>query len=74
MTNCTDGMKLHDRPCGECIHYSPDGERAGICRKNLMRVTAAMHVTYWVDRPELPGRYGLCFEPAGHAERTDKEG
>lgn len=55
-------LEVHDRPCRECEHYRPDGERVGICRKMLMRVTANMNVTYWLV--EGPGRNGLCFSAA----------
>lgn len=54
-------LAVHDQPCHLCQHYSPEGERAGICKKNLMRVTAAMHVTYWRTPDATLGRHGLCF-------------
>lgn len=60
--NTCPELAVHDLPCRLCQHYSPEGDRAGICRKNLMRVTAAMHVTYWRAPDAARGRHGLCFE------------
>lgn len=53
-------LEVHDRPCGECKHYQPDGPRVGICLPKLMMVTANMNVTYYLV--DGPGRYGLCFK------------
>ncbi|MCY1297993.1 hypothetical protein D9M70_474560 [compost metagenome] len=56
--------EVETRPCGDCIHYSPDPfamGRGGSCLRHLMRVTASMLVTYdlsagtcWRDPRDIP--------------------
>lgn len=52
-------MQVHDRPCGECIHFKEVLGR-GLCSKNSMGVTASMRVTYHVN-PTRNWQTGLCF-------------